>query len=172
MLYGTSKNIETTQTQYKKSNQKLFRTPSVLMHELPAVLSEGAKKTKEVKKPTVQSIDDKTKFYCTNYCCGAIFTRNENNKRECRYHSGVWQFGSHNGYWPAAWTCCETAWETPGCTTGKHTGVILEKRKFLCINVGEKPEHRKPDSGCGKYFTKDTTEDCKIHSGKNFNLKF
>jgi len=76
-------------------------------------------------------------------------------------------FKNLKGYWPEAWTCCEQTWETEGCIVGKHHGVLLENRKFLCINVGGKnPRTGRPDSGCGKYFSKENGE-CKIHSGKN-----
>jgi len=49
MLYGSSTNISTTQTQYKRSYPELSRKPSVLFHENPAQLSKEGEKIKNYK---------------------------------------------------------------------------------------------------------------------------
>lgn len=78
----------------------------------------------------------------------------------------MWQFGSYNGYWPEAWSCCERAWNEPGCTRGRHNGVRVDKRQHLCLQHGEpNPLNNHPDSACGKYFTIKEDDGCKYHPG-------
>ncbi len=51
MLYGSSKNIFSTQVQHKKSYPELSRKPSLLCHDLPAQLSDQGQKIKNYKPP-------------------------------------------------------------------------------------------------------------------------
>lgn len=55
---------------------------------------------------------------------------------------------------------------------GKHEGILLENKLFLCLNTGEiNPHTGKPDSGCGKYFNNSKNSECRIHEGNIQMLK-
>lgn len=95
MLYGSTTNISFAQKQYKNANRD--DQPSKNRHGYPAELSpeaEFAKNNRPQKPPEINP--ERTKFYCTNATCGQIFTKNSNHSKACRYHKGVWQFGSYN----------------------------------------------------------------------------
>jgi hypothetical protein len=95
MLYGSSTNIAHAQRQFKKAYFELKE--SEMKHNFPAVLTENAEIAKNtIPKKAPEVNPERTKFYCTNYCCGQVFTINSNSKTSCNYHSGVWQFGSYN----------------------------------------------------------------------------
>ena len=164
IMYGSSMNVEKAQYEDLKSDT----IKSKICHEHPATLSEKAEKIKaEVlnKKPEMKIDPERTRFFCLNNGCNKEFVQNRNGARSCHYHPGVYQFSSYNGYWPECWTCCEGKWNSPGCKTGKHNGVLLEKRMMLCINHGEPSENGHPDSACGTWFTSRSIDGCKFHSG-------
>ena len=104
MIYGSSINMELSQSSFLRENKDLY-TPSKYVHEGPAELSEDAKKHKEEKEYEIQrkeekkKVDsDKTKYICCNAACNAVFTKGEmgDNKTGCTYHPGVFQFGSYH----------------------------------------------------------------------------
>lgn len=170
MLYGSSHNMETAQTQYLRAYQEKITKPFKGAHDYPAQLNEEAEKVKQEyenrnKKPP-QIDPERTKFFCQNWGCGTVFVQVENGPHKCAFHPGVWQFGSYHGYWPEAWSCCERGWTDPGCTKGPHKGVRMDKRLMLCLNHGEpNPSTSHPDSACGVYFTAKEAEGCKYHPG-------
>ena len=107
-----------------------------------------------------------TKFICTNWGCGKEFVQANNTNKSCIYHSGVWQFGSINGYWPECWSCCEGSWDSEGCTIGYHRGIKKDEKTYLCLNHGElNPQTKRPDSACGKYFLEGAESGCFYHTG-------
>ena len=164
IMYGSSMNVE--KAQYEDLKSDIIK--SKICHEHPVTLSEIAEKIKQkvlTKIPEEKIDPERTKFFCLNNGCNKEFVQNRNKAHSCHYHPGVYQFGSYNGYWPECWTCCEGKWNSPGCRTGKHNGVILEKRVMLCINHGEPGENGHPDSACGKWFTNRSIDGCKFHSG-------
>ena len=164
IMYGSSMNVEKAQLEDLKADM----TKSKICHEHPITLSDKAEKIKQrvlTKRPELKIDPERTKFYCINNGCNKEFVQNHNGTRSCHYHPGVYQFGSYNGYWPECWTCCEGKWNSPGCRTGKHNGVLLEKRVMLCINHGEPGEDGHPDSACGTWFTNRSIDGCKFHSG-------
>ena len=64
-------------------------------------------------------------------------------------------------------------WDKVGCKTGKHKGVLAEKRLMLCVNHGEpNPQTGHPDSACGVWFTMRSMDGCKYHSGHLENGQF
>ncbi|MGL4947876.1 MAG: hypothetical protein ACRC42_00615, partial [Mycoplasma sp.] len=168
IVYGSSVNMERAQRQFTIENT--LSKPSKYYHEFPIDYSEDALKAKNEafkKKPQEQKIDaNNTQFYCTNWGCGQIFVQSNNTPVSCIYHPGIWQFGSYNGYWPECWSCCEGTWDSPGCTQNYHKGVIAKERIMWCWHHGEINTFTKhPDSACGAYFTKDSTEGCLYHPG-------
>ena len=73
--------------------------------------------------------------------------------------------GSIHGLWPESWTCCRGSWSDPGCTKGKHRGVVEKKLTHLCLNRGEiNPIKGHPDSACGREYVEGEDE-CVYHSG-------
>jgi hypothetical protein len=116
---------------------------------------------------------ERTKFFCRNWGCGIVFVKVDDGPKVCNFHPGVWQFASHNGLWPEAWSCCERGWFEAGCTHGYHNGVRLEKRLLLCLNHGEpNPKTNHPDSACGTFYTQSGSHACKFHSGHKVGKKF
>lgn len=171
MLYGSSSNLEAAQKQYHKAYSEIFEARRFKgEHEHPLALSEDAEKMKEENEgdnKKVPHLDpERTKLFCTNYGCGITLVQVENGPNKCTYHPGVWQFGSHHGYWPEAWSCCERGWDSVGCTTGSHKPVRLDSRVMLCLNHGEvNPNSNHPDSACGVYYTPKDKDPCKHHPG-------
>ena len=164
IMYGSSMNVEKAQFEDLKADM----IKSKICHEHPATLSEKAEKIKQKilsKKPETKIDPERTPFFCLNNGCNKEFVQNKNKSNSCRYHPGVYQFGSYNGYWPECWTCCEGKWNAPGCKKGKHNGVLAENRIMLCINHGEPGEDGHPDSACGTWFTNRSIDGCKFHSG-------
>ena len=167
IMYGSSMNVEKAQHEDLRNEM----AKSKKCHEYPAPpLEEIAEKIKQkvLAKIPEQKIDpERTKYFCEHHGCNKEFVHNHNGKRSCRYHPGVYQFGSYNGTWPECWTCCEGKWDSPGCKVGPHSeDVLLEKRLMLCVNHGEvNPNTGHPDSACGTWFTERSTEGCKYHSG-------
>ena len=164
IMFGSSKDVEKAQEEdIKKDNIR-----SKLVHDHPASLSERAEKIKQslLNKAPEEKIDqERTVFYCLNNGCNKEFVEKNNKSKSCKYHPGVYQFGSYNGYWPECWTCCEGKWDSPGCVVGKHKGVLLEKRLMLCVNHGEQSEQGPPDSVCGTWYTSRSIDGCKFHGG-------
>ena len=166
IMFGSSKDIEKAQSEDIKEDSY---AKSKLMHEHPAVMSEKVEKIKQslLNKKEPEKIDqERTVFYCLNNGCNKEYVEKNNKSKSCRYHKGVYQFGSYNGYWPECWSCCEGKWDSPGCEVGKHKGVLLENRLMLCINHGEQSEEGPPDSVCGTWYTNRSIDGCKYHSGR------
>ena len=164
IMFGSSKDVEKAQSEDILEDV----VKSKYYHELPATLSEKGEKIKQNllnKKPEEKIDQERTVFYCTNNGCNKEFVEKNNKSKSCRYHPGVYQFGSYNGYWPECWSCCEGKWDTPGCIQGKHKGVLLENRLMLCLNHGEQSEAGPPDSVCGTWYTSRSIDGCKFHSG-------
>ena len=166
IMYGSSMNVEKAQSEDLKSDM----AKSKICHEYPYPLPEKVEKIKQrvLAKVPEQKIDpERTKFFCENHGCNKEFVENQNKgKHACRYHPGVYQFGTYKGTWPECWTCCERKWDSPGCTKGKHKGVLLEKRLMLCVNHGEvNPNTGRPDSACGTWYTSRSIDGCSYHSG-------
>ena len=165
IMYGSSMNLEKAQSEDLLANKFV----SKLAHELPATLSEKGEKIKQsllTKKPEEKIDQERTVFFCTNNGCNKEYVEKNNKSHSCKYHRGVYQFGSYNGYWPECWSCCEGKWDSPGCTEGKHRGVLLENRLMLCVNHGDQLEEGvPPDSVCGTWYTKRSIDGCKFHSG-------
>lgn len=42
--------------------------------------------------------DERTKYLCKNWGCGVVYTSGENGNNVCKFHPGVWQFGSYHVY--------------------------------------------------------------------------
>ena len=165
IMFGSSKDVEKAQSEDIKEDT----VKSKLMHEHPATLSEKAEKIKQSllnKKPEEKIDQERTVFYCLNHGCNKEYVEKNNKSKSCHYHPGVYQFGSYNGYWPECWNCCEGKWDSPGCTVGKHKGVLLENRLMLCLNHGEQSEQGPPDSVCGTWYTSRSIDGCKFHSGR------
>ena len=171
MVYGGSINMEKSQKQFAYENSEIIGKKSKFIHDHPAYYSEKAEEIKNKyynsKSRTASKIDmNTTKFICRNWGCGKEFVQINNTSKCCIYHSGVWQFGSSNGYWPECWSCCEGAWDSEGCTIGYHKGIKKEEKVYLCLNYGEiNPITKKPDSACGKYYLAGNEEGCCYHSG-------
>jgi hypothetical protein len=170
-MYGSSVNMENAQNQYFKSYSEILTQPILATHEFPASLSEEAEKEKQLHENQGKNKNDidpeRTKLSCINSGCTCIYVKKDNGPKVCSYHPGVWQFGSYHAYWPEAWTCCEKGWGDPGCVTGPHKGVRLDRRLFLCVNHGEaNPITGHPDSACGCFFSNsDQDTNCLFHSG-------
>ena len=165
IMFGSSKDVEKAQSEDIKED--LYK--SKYYHEHPAQLSAEGEKIKQNllnKKPEEKIDQERTVFYCTNNGCNKEYVEKNNKSRSCRYHKGVYQFGSYNGYWPECWSCCEGKWDSPGCCVGKHKGVLLENRLMLCLNHGEQSEAGPPDSVCGTWYTNRSIDGCKFHSGR------
>ena len=171
MVYGGSINIEKSQHQFLLENTEIVGKKSKFNHDHPAYYSDKADEIKNKyyssKSRTSSKIDmNTTKFLCSNWGCGKEFVQINNTNKCCVYHSGVWQFGSSNGYWPECWSCCEGAWDSEGCTIGFHKGIKKDEKMFLCLNYGEiNPVTKRPDSACGKYFLLGNESGCYYHSG-------
>ena len=171
MVYGGSINIEKSQNQFLKENAEIVGKKSKFIHDHPAYYSDKADEIKNKyynsKSRANSKIDmSTTKFLCANWGCGKEFVQINNTNKCCIYHSGVWQFGSSNGYWPECWSCCEGAWDSEGCTIGYHKGIKKDEKMFLCLNYGEiNPITKRPDSACGKYFLVGNESGCCYHSG-------
>ena len=171
MVYGGSINMEKSQKQFSYENHEIIGKKSKFVHDHPAYYSEKAEEIKtkyyNSKSRAASKIDmNTTKFICTNWGCGKEFVQINNTSKCCIYHSGVWQFGSTNGYWPECWSCCEGAWDSEGCTIGYHKGIKKEEKLYLCLNYGElNPATKRPDSACGKYYVAGSEEGCCYHSG-------
>ena len=166
IMFGSSQDVEKAQAEDIKEESL---AKSKLMHEHPATLSEKGEKIKQslLNKKEPEKIDqERTVFYCLNNGCNKEYVEKNNKSKSCRYHRGVYQFGSYNGYWPECWSCCEGKWDSPGCEVGKHKGVILENRLMLCLNHGEQSEEGPPDSACGTWYTNRSIDGCKFHSGR------
>ena len=173
MLYGSSVNMAITQSSFLKSCKDSLR-PSRFCHEYPADLNENAEKHKELieeqenfKKQKEKVESEKTKYVCSNWgCTKGVFVRSENNDKACTFHSGVFQFGSYHAYWPEAWSCCEGSWESQGCCVGRHKPEKLDKKVYLCVNIGEQnPNTGRPNSACGAYFREGESSGCSFHPG-------
>ena len=165
MMFGSSQDIEKAQSEDIKEDFP----KSKYFHEHPFELPAKVEKIKQkvLNKPQEEKIDqERTLFYCLNNGCNKEFVEKNNKGKSCRYHPGVYQFGSYNGYWPECWSCCEGKWDSPGCTVGKHRGVLLENRLMLCLNHGEQSEEGPPDSACGTWYTNRSIDGCKFHSGR------
>jgi len=165
VMYGSSLNVEKAQINPFKP-EPLNRLN--ITHEHPAEMSETAEKIRQIvfrKKPELKIDPERTKFFCTNNGCNKVFIQKENVHHACSYHSGVYQFGSYNGLWPECWTCCEGKWGSKGCKQGEHKGILLENRIMLCLNHGDLNKKGYPDSVCGTWYTKRSTDGCKYHSG-------
>ena len=166
IMFGSSKDVEKAQDEDIKEDTV---PKSKYYHEYPATLSEKGEKIKQslLNKKEPEKIDqERTVFYCLNNGCNKEYVEKNNKSKSCRYHKGVYQFGSYNGYWPECWSCCEGKWDSPGCEVGKHKGVILENRLMLCLNHGEQSELGPPDSVCGTWYTNRSIDGCKFHSGR------
>ena len=165
IMFGSSKDVEKAQSEDIKD--EIIK--SKIAHEHPATMSEKAEKIKQQllnKKPEEKIDQERTLFYCLNNGCNKEYVEKNNKSKSCRYHPGVYQFGSYNGYWPECWSCCEGKWDSPGCQVGKHRGVLLENRLMLCLNHGEQSEAGPPDSACGTWYTNRSIDGCKFHSGR------
>ena len=165
IMFGGSINLYSAQAKQIKETMRLPIT-----HEHPANLSDIAEKikTKRLTQPLQEKIDpERTKFFCTNHGCNKEFVQKDNErKKPCKYHPGLYQFGSYNGTWPECWTCCEGKWDDPGCKEGIHNGILMKDRLKLCLNHGEpNPNNGKPDSLCGKWYSDKSPDGCKYHSG-------
>ena len=171
MVYGGSINMNKSQKQFLSENPEIIGKKSKFCHEHPAYYSDKADEIKNKyynsKSRANSKIDmNTTKFICTNWGCGKEFVQINNTNKACVYHSGVWQFGSTNGYWPECWSCCEGSWESEGCTIGYHKGIKKDEKMYLCLNYGElNPLTKRPDSACGKYFLAGNESGCCYHSG-------
>jgi hypothetical protein len=171
MVYGGSISMEKAQVQFKIDNNAIIGKKSKYFHESPAILSQKAEEIKNKYYNSKSRLNSKidmntTKFICTNWGCGKEFVQAHNTSKSCIYHSGVWQFGSINGYWPECWSCCEGAWDSEGCTIGYHKGIKKEEKMYLCLNYGElNPATKRPDSACGKYFLEGAESGCFYHTG-------
>lgn len=163
VIYGSSLNVESAQ------KNDLDECRIEITHDHPASLSPEAEKvkTKLTTKKEEEKIDpERTPFACVHWGCTQEFVQNKNTNKSCQYHPGNWQFGSYKQNWPECWTCCEGKWDDPGCTFGKHEGVVAQKRVFLCLNHGElNPKTGRPDSACGARYTIKSDDGCKYHSG-------
>ena len=167
IMYGSSLNVEKAQVD-PFIPDSLGPLRKNITHEFPAEMSEKAEEIRKkitTKKPETKIDEERTKFYCTNNGCNKIFVQKNNHKHSCHYHKGVYQFGSIYGLWPECWTCCEGKWDSKGCTTGPHNGILLEKRVMLCLNHGDVNKKGYPDSVCGTWYTSRSTDGCKYHSG-------
>jgi hypothetical protein len=171
MVYGGSINMEKSQKQFVCENSDIIGKKSKFIHDHPAYYSDKADEIKNKyfnsKSRAASKIDmNTTKFICANWGCGKEFVQANNTSKCCIYHSGVWQFGSTNGYWPECWSCCEGAWDSEGCTIGYHKGIKKDEKMYLCLNYGEiNPVTKRPDSACGKYFLLGSEDGCYYHSG-------
>ena len=171
MVYGGSISMEKAQVQFKIDNNAIIGKKSKYFHESPAILSQKAEEIKNKYYNSKSRLNSKidmntTKFICNNWGCGKEFVQAHNTSKSCIYHSGVWQFGSINGYWPECWSCCEGAWDSEGCTIGYHKGIKKEEKMYLCLNYGElNPATKRPDSACGKYFLEGAESGCFYHTG-------
>ena len=171
MVYGGSINMEKSQKQFVCENSDIIGKKSKFIHDHPAYYSDKADEIKNKyfnsKSKAASKIDmNTTKFICANWGCGKEFVQANNTSKCCIYHSGVWQFGSTNGYWPECWSCCEGAWDSEGCTIGYHKGIKKDEKMYLCLNYGEiNPVTKRPDSACGKYFLLGSEDGCYYHSG-------
>ena len=171
MVYGGSISMEKAQVQFNSENISIIGKKSKYIHEYPAILSSKAEEIKNRYLNSKSRLNSKidmntTKFICTNWGCGKEFVQAHNTNKCCIYHSGVWQFGSINGYWPECWSCCEGAWDSEGCTIGYHKGIKKDEKMYLCLNYGElNPATKRPDSACGKYFLEGFENGCCYHTG-------
>ena len=171
MVYGGSINMEKSQKQFMSENSEIIGRKSKFIHDHPVYYSDKADEIKNKyynsKSRATSKIDmNTTKFICTNWGCGKEFVQVNNTSKCCIYHSGVWQFGSTNGYWPECWSCCEGSWDSEGCTIGYHKGIRKEEKMYLCLNHGEiNPVTKRPDSACGKYYLVGNEDGCYYHNG-------
>ena len=171
MVYGGSINMEKAQRQFISENASIIGKKSRYFHENPAILSAKGEEIKNRYYNSKSRLNSKidmntTKFICTNWGCGKEFVQANNTNKSCIYHSGVWQFGSINGYWPECWSCCEGTWDSEGCTIGYHKGIKKDEKTYLCLNHGElNPQTKRPDSACGKYFLEGAESGCFYHTG-------
>ena len=171
IVYGGSINMERAQKQFICENSEIIGKKSKYIHGHPTYYSDKADEIKNKyynsKSKTDSKIDmNTTKFICSNWGCGKEFVQVNNTNKCCIYHSGVWQFGSTNGYWPECWSCCEGTWDSEGCTIGYHKGIKKDEKMYLCLNYGEiNPVTKRPDSACGKYYLIGNESGCCYHSG-------
>ena len=171
IVYGGSINMERAQKQFICENSEIIGKKSKFIHGHPTYYSDKADEIKNKyynsKSKTDSKIDmNTTKFICSNWGCGKEFVQVNNTNKCCIYHSGVWQFGSTNGYWPECWSCCEGTWDSEGCTIGYHKGIKKDEKMYLCLNYGEiNPVTKRPDSACGKYYLIGNESGCCYHSG-------
>lgn len=178
MLYGTSKKLGDAQKDFKRNYSYLIPKPEPEMHEHPMDMPETVRKQSLIVK-RAKALTDRV-MVCKNWACGREYPEDRNEKNSCKYHPGVYQFGSRHGLWPESWTCCRSEWESAGCRLGKHKGEPKESFTRLCNNHGEpNPDSIYPDSFCGKPFRlgvkkqdwQMTAEDkeallqCRVHSG-------
>lgn len=165
LMYGTSMNVEKSQLIDIRNDPRRLKITHDLDYELSDIAAKIQKQVTEIHQE--EKIDpERTQFYCLHNGCGATFTQNQNGPKACRFHPGVYQFGSVKALWPECWTCCEKGWAEPGCCEGEHHGVLFEKRIMLCLNHGQcNPRTGHPDSACGSWYTADSEEGCKYHSG-------
>ena len=171
MVYDGSINMEKVQNQFNTENASIIGKKSKYFHESPAILSNKAEEIKNKycnSKSRLNSKNDMntTKFICSNWGCVKEFVQAYNTNKSFVYHSGVWQFGYINGYWPECWSCCEGAWDSEECTIGYHKGIKKDEKMYLCLNYGElNPATKRPDSACGKYFVEGNDSGCFYHKG-------
>jgi hypothetical protein len=171
MVYGGSINMEKSQKQFISENSEIIGKKSKYIHDHPCYYSDKCDEIKNKYYNSKSRLNSKidmntTKFICLNWGCGKEFVQINNTNKCCIYHSGVWQFGSSNGYWPECWSCCEGAWDSEGCTIGFHKGIKKDEKMFLCLNYGDiNPITKRPDSACGKYFLAGNETGCCYHNG-------
>ena len=108
MLYGSSKNLDVAQKQFCKTTEGIEPRNKKFSHEHPMDIPEMAQKIKDENEKKTQkpvriyimhqpAVDpERTKFYCLNWGCGQTFVQVNDGPRACRYHPGVWQFGSYH----------------------------------------------------------------------------
>ena len=172
IMYGSSLNVQKAQVNPFKPDP-LIRID--ITHDHPAEMSETAEKIRQKifkKNPELKIDPERTKYFCTNNGCNKVFVQKDNHHHACSYHPGVYQFGSISCLWPECWTCCEGKWGSKGCREGEHKGILLDKRIMLCLNHGDLNKEGYPDSVCGTWYTKRSTDGCKYHSGHIERGKF
>jgi hypothetical protein len=104
--------------------------------------------------PEEQMKLDKMDRYCLHYACKKTFKQVDNHRKACKCHTGKWDFGfkSHGEggdvLWDPHWTCCNSRWDTEGCTVMEHGGPFVEDYK-------QAPrKHEWPDEEAINYFFK------------------
>ena len=78
------------QSRFKDDHKELFAKPWINKHDHPCVFAEDIKPPDTKRK---EKFDDE-KLICTHNACGAIYTKDKNEKGCCSYHPGRYEFGS------------------------------------------------------------------------------